>query len=412
MKFEFEMKYVKIGIVAFVVIALSILFFFAVYRMDGLLKAVGIFTQIVTPFIYGLVMAYLLCPVYNKSYNYFKNLGLIKIKGKDKNVTFGKFMATSISLICMFGVVTILLWMIIPGLIESIISLAKSMPENVNNVLVLMQDKLDNLPQIAGPMESWITNLVDKFTKYVEATIIPQYQSILAGVSGSILGFARVLLNISVGVIICVFFLNSKEVFGAQVKKLVFATMSEEKAGMFLYGSSFINKTFGGFINGKLIDSLIIGLICFVVMSIFNWPYTMLISVIIGVTNIIPFFGPFIGAIPSALLIVIEEPMTCVYFLIFILILQQVDGNIIGPKILGSSTGLPSFWVMFAILVGGGLFGFVGMVLGIPIFAVVYAYSCFAVNKKLEKKGLSINLNDYKTLYVNKKCDKNEEEVI
>ena len=146
------------------------------------------------------------------------------------------------------------------------------------------------------------------------------------------------------------------------------------------------------FISLKLIDSLIIGIICFIGMSIFNWPYKMLVSVIVGVTNIIPFFGPFIGAIPSALLIFMVDPLTSLYFLIFVLALQQFDGNILGPKILGGSTGLPSFWVMFAILVGGGLFGFVGMIIGIPVFACIYAYTAYSVNKKLEKKQLSTDL--------------------
>lgn len=130
-------------------------------------------------------------------------------------------------------------------------------------------------------------------------------------------------------------------------------------------------------------------------MSLLGWEYPLLISCIVGLTNIIPFFGPFIGAVPSALLILMVNPMQCIYFLIFILILQQVDGNIIGPKILGDSTGLSSFWVMFAILVGGGLFGFVGMVIGIPVFAVFYTYFSRAVNRRLDKRGFSTDIRDY-----------------
>lgn len=179
---------------------------------------------------------------------------------------------------------------------------------------------------------------------------------------------------------------------------MIFAVTSEERAHRFLYGTHYVNKTFGKFINGKLIDSLVIGVLCFIFMSIVNWPYAMLISVIVGVTNIIPFFGPFIGAIPSALLILMVDPLTCLYFLIFILILQQLDGNVIGPKILGGSTGLPSFWIMFAILVGGGMFGFAGMILGIPVFACVYAYTAYSVNKKLDQKGMTTDLGVYKNM--------------
>ena len=171
-----------------------------------------------------------------------------------------------------------------------------------------------------------------------------------------------------------------------------------ETAIQIIKEAKFINKTFGGFITGKLIDSAIIGCICFVVLTIFKFPYIMLVSVIIGFTNIIPFFGPFIGAIPSTIIILTASPIYAVYFVIFIIILQQIDGNIIGPKILGGSTGIPSFWVMFAILFGGGLFGFVGMVLGIPVFAVLYAYVSRAVDSKLQKKNMPVNTNLYKDL--------------
>ena len=158
---------------------------------------------------------------------------------------------------------------------------------------------------------------------------------------------------------------------------------------------AFINKTFSAFISGKIIDSLIIGTICFIGMHILGLPYVILISVIVGVTNIIPFFGPFIGAIPSTIIMLTVDPIKALYFVIFILILQQLDGNVIGPKILGDSTGLPSFWVMFAIIVGGGMFGFVGMIVGIPAFAVIYTYVTRYVNHRLKSKGLPIETKVY-----------------
>lgn len=166
---------------------------------------------------------------------------------------------------------------------------------------------------------------------------------------------------------------------------MIVAFFSEHTAKEILDGASFTNKTFGGFINGKIIDSLIIGLLCFVCMTIFGWEYTLLISCIVGITNIIPFFGPFIGAIPSALLLLMVDPEQCMWFLVFILALQQFDGNILGPKILGDSTGLASFWVLFAVLVGGGLFGFIGMVIGIPVFAIIYAYATRSINPQAGK---------------------------
>jgi predicted PurR-regulated permease PerM len=160
-----------------------------------------------------------------------------------------------------------------------------------------------------------------------------------------------------------------------------------------------INRTFGGYINGKIIDSIVVGMLTFTFMSLFGWPYAALISVIIGVTDIVPFFGPYIGTIPSALLLLMVDPKLCFYFLIFILILQTFDGYLLCPRILGGTTGLPTFWVLFAIIVGGGIFGFLGMVIGVPVFAVLYAYFSFYVNKRLEQKGLSQDSQYYQSLY-------------
>ncbi len=409
MKIRFESKYIKTGVTAVLSAIVIILFFFAILRMDGIIKALGIMTEILTPFIYGLVMAYLLCPAYNLAVRRCSKVKWPRIRGKDRTITISKGIASVFTVLIILGIVFGFLWMIIPQLIESIVNIAKTLPSSIERLLEWIQVKFDQIPQITGPMEQWLGDVTTRFTAWVEEILIPEYESVLTGISDGLFGVLNVIKNFFIGIVICVFFINRKEVFAAQSKKLVLAVLKEESADMFLKGSAFTNKTFSGFITGKIIDSAIIGVICFIFMSIFGWPYAALISIIIGVTNIIPFFGPFIGAIPSALLLLMEDPKICLYFVIFILILQQVDGNIIGPKILGDSTGLPSFWVLFAILVGGGLFGFVGMVVGIPIFAVIYAYICFAVNKKLEKKGMSTDLRDYKYLYKYKNYKPGEE---
>ena len=191
-----------------------------------------------------------------------------------------------------------------------------------------------------------------------------------------------------VALIICVYILNSKELFMAQGKKFINAVFTKEHAEAIFELGRLSNNTFGGFINGKIIDSIIIGIICFIAMTILKLPMAMMISVVVGVTNIIPFFGPFIGAVPSALLLVLIKPMAALEFIILIIVLQQLDGNIIGPKILGKATKLASFWVMFAIIVGGGLFGFLGMILGVPVFAVFYTYAARGINKLLKKKNI------------------------
>ena len=409
MKIRFESKYIKAGVTAVLSAIVIILFFFAILRMDGIIKALGIMTEILTPFIYGLVMAYLLCPAYNLAVRQCSKVKWPRIRGKDRTITISKGIASVFTVLIILGIVFGFLWMIIPQLIDSIVNIAKTLPSSIERLLEWIQVKFNQIPQITGPMEQWLGDVTTRFTAWVEEILIPEYESVLTGISDGLFGVLNVIKNFFIGIVICVFFINRKEVFAAQSKKLVLAVLKEESADMFLKGSAFTNKTFSGFITGKIIDSAIIGVICFIFMSIFGWPYAALISIIIGVTNIIPFFGPFIGAIPSALLLLMEDPKICLYFVIFILILQQVDGNIIGPKILGDSTGLPSFWVLFAILVGGGLFGFVGMVVGIPIFAVIYAYICFAVNKRLEKKGMSTDLRDYKYLYKYKNYKPGEE---
>jgi predicted PurR-regulated permease PerM len=183
--------------------------------------------------------------------------------------------------------------------------------------------------------------------------------------------------------------------FKAQAKKTIMALCSKEHADDIFEFANYSNMQFGGFINGKIIDSAIIGVLCAILMSIIGLPYTVLVSTIVGITNIIPFFGPFIGAIPGTLIILLESPIQAFYFVILILALQQFDGNILGPKILGETSGLASFWVMFAILVGGGLFGFVGMVLGVPTFAVLYYYSGKLLRKKLKRKNMPEETEEY-----------------
>ena len=206
---------------------------------------------------------------------------------------------------------------------------------------------------------------------------------VLPNLFGGVMRFTSGLLDVVVGIIIAIYLLLSKEIFYAQVKKLLFAFFPRRVAQATLNLTHDSNTIFCGFISGKILDSAIIGLLCYIGCLIFKFPSALLVSVIIGVTNVIPFFGPFIGAIPATLLILIQNPIKALWFVLFVLVLQQLDGNIIGPKILGNTTGLSSFWVLFAILLFGGLWGFVGMIVGVPLFAVIYD-----VIKKLVIHGL------------------------
>ena len=204
--------------------------------------------------------------------------------------------------------------------------------------------------------------------------------------------------NMLIGLIVMIYLLNIKESLSAQGKKFIYSVLPLKSANIVVAEFQFIKKAFSGFIIGKLIDSLIIGILCFVLMHLFKLPYELLISVIIGVTNVIPFFGPFIGAIPCAILVFLISPKQCLYFIGLILVLQQFDGNILGPKILGNSTGVSSFGVLFSILLFGGLYGFVGMIIAVPLMAVIIHIYNQIQDHFLAKKNLSSKEEDYVNL--------------
>ena len=396
MKIRFEEKHIKWGLTAFLVVLCSIIVFFAIYRLRDVSEVINVILAILTPFIYGLVMAYLLCPIYNFTVRSIYALTKRVNVNIPRPLTVSKAVASLVSIIVLLVVITGILWMIIPGLVESIANIIQLLPDSMDSLRSWLDVKLVGWPEAQAVLNGWINNFTENAIAFVTERLLPEYCSIAAGISEGVMGVFNVVKNFFLGIIICVYFLNSKENFAAQMKKIIMAVFSRKAADEIVQGAHFTNRTFGGFINGQIIDSFIIGLICFIVMTLFGWEYTLLISCIIGITNIIPFFGPFIGAIPSALLLLMVDTRQCIYFVIFIIILQQFDGNILIPKIQGSSTGLASFWVLFAVLVGGGLFGFIGMVIGIPMFAVIYAYVSRAINNRLEKRGLATDLAEYK----------------
>ncbi|MDO5491801.1 MAG: AI-2E family transporter, partial [Bacillota bacterium] len=352
--------------------------------------------NVLAPFIYGLVMAYLICPIYNATVRgtySLLNRGEMKLK---HDMELSKSVGTVVSVLVILIVLGGVFWMIIPGLINSIVNIVDILPGATKKMSLWIEMKLSRLPVDEATLDSWLDNLMERTLEFVTKIVLPHSQSLASSVSQGVMGVMGFLMDFVIGIIISVYFLNSKDTFLAQIKKVIVASFREKTAEEIFHGAAYTNRTFGGFISGKIIDSIIIGIICFLVMSIFHWEYALLISCIVGLTNIIPFFGPFIGAIPSTLLLLMVSPIHAVYFIIFVLFLQQFDGNILGPKILGESTGLESFWVLFAVLVGGGLFGFIGMVIGIPVFAVIYYYLGRALNHQLRKKGYSTDLNDYR----------------
>ena len=372
-------------------ISLSILFFFLIYRFQGFGDAISKLTGILMPFIYGAVIAYLLKPVCNCVEDFLRRLL------PEKMGTAANMLAVAVSLLFGILVVYALFMMIVPQLITSVTTLYYTARNNLNDFVdwASHQEIIASNQKLLDFIETSYDNLQDTLDNLVRTKLVPSMQSILSGAALGVMSFVTFLKNIIIGVIVSVYLLASRKKFGQQCKMILYSLIKPRWADIILEEILYADKMFGGFINGKILDSAIIGVLCYIACLIFKFPSALLVSVIIGVTNVIPFFGPFIGAIPATLLILIQNPIKALWFVLFVLVLQQVDGNIIGPKILGNTTGLSSFWVLFAILLFGGLWGFVGMIVGVPLFAVIYD-----VIKKLVIHGLQRNqeltlLNSY-----------------
>ena len=349
-------------------ISLSILFFFLIYRFQGFGDAISKLTGILMPFIYGAVIAYLLKPVCNCVENFLRRLL------PEKMGTAANMLAVTISLLFGILVVYALIMMIVPQLITSVTTLYYTARNNLNDFVdwASHQEIIASNQKLLDFIETSYDNLQDTLDNLVRTKLIPSMQSLLSGAALGVMSFVIFLKNIVIGLIVSVYLLASRKKFGQQGKLILYSLIKPRWADIILEEIRYADKMFGGFINGKILDSAIIGVLCYIACLIFKFPSALLVSVIIGVTNVIPFFGPFIGAIPATLLILIQNPIKALWFVLFVLVLQQVDGNIIGPKILGNTTGLSSFWVLFAILLFGGLWGFVGMIIGVPLFAVIY----------------------------------------
>ena len=360
-------------------ISLSILFFFLIYRFQGFGNAVSTLTGILMPFIYGAVIAYLLKPVCNTIEAFLRRFIPEKMKGLIN--------ALSVTFTILFGLLLIyaLCMMIIPQLITSVTTLYYTAQANITKFMYWANhlEFIEKNEQIMELLNSAYAALNTNLDTWIKNTLLPSMQNILSGAALGVLNVVVVLKNLIIGIIVAVYMLASRKRFVQQGKMVLYSVVKPRWASLITEEVKYADRMFGGFINGKILDSAIIGLLCYIGCLIFKFPSALLVSVIIGVTNVIPFFGPFIGAIPATLLILIQNPIKALWFVLFVLVLQQVDGNIIGPKILGNTTGLSSFWVLFAILLFGGLWGFAGMIVGVPLFAVIYD-----VIKKLVIYGL------------------------
>ncbi len=391
---QWKLHFTK-GIGIFLIIAASILFYFLFLRIDVIGDGISEIFDILKPFAYGAIIAYFLNPyakwIERVIYPFFEKR--IK-KGKvARKLSLNVSIATS--LITLMLIVVLLVSLILPELINSISGIIETLPQQVNELIGDIESYTFENEELNSFVESTLSGLTDFFNNWLYNDLLSDINAMMADITSGVFSFVGELFNVVIGLIVSIYVLANRKLFSSQAKKTVYATLNTNRANLLLHITQKTNQIMSGFIVGKIIDSLIIGTLCFIVLSIMGMPYTLLVSVVIGVTNIIPFFGPFIGAIPCSFLILLNDPIQCVYFIIFILILQQVDGNIIGPKILGDSTGLSAFWVLFSILLGGGLFGFAGMIFGVPTFGVIYYIISLFIEQKLDTKSLPIDTYKY-----------------
>lgn len=389
-------RYLKIGITGAAILASGILCAFVLFKMPVIISVLKGITEILKPFLYGVVFAYLLAPLCNKIE---EKLFQIFPKAKTKARRFICFIAIVISLCVAIAVIWLIIMMIIPQVWDSVMKIIQMVPQKLIVVNNWIEHMLENQPELQAYFEEFSSQAESNIDSLLNVDTIQKVQSIINSLSVQLFGVLGVVKNIFLGLLISAYLLGSRKLFGAQAGLILHGVFSDKWAKIIEEEIRYTDKMFNGFLVGKIIDSAIIGLLCFAGTSIMGFEAPAFISVIIGITNIIPFFGPFIGAIPCGLLLLLENPMHCLYFIIFIFVLQQLDGNVIGPKILGNTTGVSSFWVLFAILLFGGMWGVVGMVIGVPLFAVIYDIIRKLVYRGLRKHKSESMITDYEEKY-------------
>ncbi|MCR5623894.1 MAG: AI-2E family transporter [Lachnospiraceae bacterium] len=393
----------------FYILIIGLLFWFFITNLNDIGKFLGDTVSHLKPVIIGIVLAYILNPLMKKVNRRLLKLYqkiwpkkeiTTKVKSATKGISIG--VSLTLALFCLY----LLLSMVIPQVLSTLSALINSLPKRVNTYYDLIYDKLNNNKFFESQLQNlsleFTSNLDDiinqKLLPYLQKEILPNvnnYAQMLANGVFSLFGF---FLNLIIGVIVAVYILLSTEKFSALAKKVTYSMFSRKQATIIIHYARVANESFSGFFIGKIIDSFILGIITFIFNSIFKIPYAMLVSVIVGVCNMIPIFGQYIGGIPSILLILMIDPIKCITFTVYFIIMKQIDGNLIGPAIVGNSTGLSAFWVLFSILVFGGWFGLVGMIVGVPIFALLYRIVKDYVEYRLIKRRLKRSTDDYLNL--------------
>ncbi len=379
-------KYFYAGVTLFSTLALCIVLYFTLSRIPDIYAGFKVFISAAMPLIYGAIFAYLLYPVCIFFEKVFKK---VFSKVKKRKIANGLTRGISIFLSIAFGigVVAIILYMVIPQLYESIMKIINSAPTYIDRISHFVDGFLKDNTELRTTVNNAINEYTSDITKLL-TNWSSQIGTVVKSIGDGVLSVAIVTKNIFIGIIVAIYLLADRHQFKIGLKRFIELVFSKKMSRVVKDEVEFANNVVLNFISGRILDSAIIGILCYILMVILRLPFPLLIAVLVGVTNIIPFFGPFIGGIPAGLLILIEDPWKCLVFVIMIVILQQLDGNIIGPRILGDSIGLSSFWVLFSMLIFGGLFGLTGMIAGVPVFAIIYDIIKKIIIKCEKKKAL------------------------
>lgn len=390
--------YFKWGLTAVAVIVIALVISLIFSKLGPIATAISTIISTVSSVLYGVVMAFLMAPVYDRIGIWVGEILSSLFPKWKKSDKYAKMIATLACLVILIFVVFALIMMIIPELVNSITNVISYAPSGTQNLEAWLKDILNKNPNLEKLIIGNYLDISARLSDIATTTVLPNVNTYIKNLSSGVLNALGVVVNIIIGLMVMMYLLNMKTTLASQAKKIVYAVAGVKIGNEIVTEARYIKNMFEKFIVGKIIDSIIIGIINYVFMAIIHMPYALLISVVVGVTNVIPFFGPFIGAIPSIILLLLISPVTALQFAVWILVLQQVDGNIIGPKILGQTTGLPSFWVLFSILLFGGLFGIVGMIIAVPTWAIIYRTISRLSEHFLKKKGLEPDSKHYMDL--------------
>jgi len=395
-RFKWEKHYLYWGVTAFLVVVCSILFYSVVTSWSYWWGTFQTLLRIMSPIFWGLILAYFLTPL-AKLLERLLTPALRSVS--EKRPRLGNRLSRALSvllavLITLFAV-TLLLITLLPEVYSSIEALVINSPIYLTVTVAFLQQVLDNIPALEAVAINLLEEGENLLLGWVNESLLPNIDLVILSVSAGFFGVVRVVVNLVIGLILSIYLMYNRELFAAQSRKLLHSLMPENRVTTMLRGVRHVDKTFGRYFLGRVLDSLFIGTFTFIFLTVMDMPYVALVTVVISITNTIPFFGPFIGAIPSAVLIFMEDPVQGLIFVVFIIVLQQISGNITGPRIMANTMGLSGFWILFSILVGGGLFGFLGMLLGVPVFSLIYDVIRYLTNRRLSRQDMPTDTQAY-----------------